>query len=724
MTARPRLTFFVWLLPAALAASAVAFWGRGVIEKEGVFFAQNYLSDRPLAAMILDPRTNDFGTFQARELSYLADYVNVRVLAWLFARGWLLLVPLTGVVGLVAAIAVFARGFRRWRLDAVTIALLLAWWLSTIVMQSSVAIFYRSTKMLLLVALLAFLFHACRLLDPRRLRPVTWVPLAGLFGLGLLMALLDRQGLYFVVLFVTVATAWYVVSPPAERPRWTIAVAVLAAAAGAAVTAELYNRAIAPWAIASLNGYRPDFSYQELALSENVGTRRFWDLGAAMTGQQARFFVSGVPLVAFAALVVAFYARQVAAGSRLRPIARDVVVAAGIVGGCVLLAALMVLRHSFVYTIPDHAYWYFFVPVQGLFAFGLGLLLVRLSREGPLRWRPALWIAIVAFVALNVASLRSHRAAMLASGYFAAEHEKSQVILYGHDRIAAGDDDPSGVTRWVSAGPEGAVLRLPVPRAQFFPDTLRLWQLAHEDRRPFDQLPGTQWYALREFLVADGSPLQYDDQIAPLLDAWRGVGIHEVRIRLDWYEDRAAGERTVSAIRAATGRVARESRQGMEMVFVLTPLPAPAHARTPGVRVAPTAMTITASHGVDRIPLLTDADVESRWLTGHPQQGGEWIRIAFDRPRDVARVRLDLTRRSYGDYARGLRLEAEAGGVIHPIYDGSLLTPLVAGLLRYPVPASAEIDLPANRSDAIVIRQTGAARVWYWSVHELAIWER
>jgi hypothetical protein len=36
----------------------------------------------------------------------------------------------------------------------------------------------------------------------------------------------------------------------------------------------------------------------------------------------------------------------------------------------------------------------------------------------------------------------------------------------------------------------------------------------------------------------------------------------------------------------------------------------------------------------------------------------------------------------------------------------------------------AEIDLAPNRSEAIVIRQTGTTRVMYWSVHELALWER
>ena len=68
-------TVLAFLLPVALAVSATFFWGRGVIEKEGVLFAVNYLSDRPTISMIFDPRVNDFGTFQARELSYFVDCI-------------------------------------------------------------------------------------------------------------------------------------------------------------------------------------------------------------------------------------------------------------------------------------------------------------------------------------------------------------------------------------------------------------------------------------------------------------------------------------------------------------------------------------------------------------------------------------------------------------------------------------------------------------------------
>ena len=43
-----------------------------------------------------------------------------------------------------------------------------------------------------------------------------------------------------------------------------------------------------------------------------------------------------------------------------------------------------------------------------------------------------------------------------------------------------------------------------------------------------------------------------------------------------------------------------------------------------------------ASHAADRLPRAFDGDVDTRWVSGERQSGGEWIDIAFDHPRDVA----------------------------------------------------------------------------------------
>jgi hypothetical protein len=174
-------------LPALFILHASIFWGRGIMDEEATGFVINYLAKRPLAAIIFDPRLNDYGLYQARELSYFFDYADARVFAALLDRHILSFIPLSGAFGLIMAAAIYLYGTRRvLRLDAVTAGLLLALFLSCIVTQASTAIFYRSAKMMLTVALLAFLFQLTELVRERDDgRRVSGWKLAGLFLLGL-----------------------------------------------------------------------------------------------------------------------------------------------------------------------------------------------------------------------------------------------------------------------------------------------------------------------------------------------------------------------------------------------------------------------------------------------------------------------------------------------------------------------------------------------------------
>src|SRR5471030_3496461 len=60
----------------------------------------------------------------------------------------------------------------------------------------------------------------------------------------------------------------------------------------------------------------------------------------------------------------------------------------------------------------------------------------------------------------------------------------------------------------------------------------------------------------------------------------------------------------------------------------------------------------------DRLPLAFDGDADTRWLTGRPQNGDEWIRLTFDRARDVSAIALQTAARSFGDYPRELSIES------------------------------------------------------------------
>src|SRR5207253_6419194 len=136
---------------------AVTFWGRGIIDNEAREFVLNYLLKRPFFAQIFDPQINDWGAYQARELSYVFDLIDARVFAFLLDRHLLVFVPLSGVLGLIAFGIIYFWSTRKvFGLDFVIACMLLSLFLSCIVVQASTPILYRSSKIILCVTLLAF----------------------------------------------------------------------------------------------------------------------------------------------------------------------------------------------------------------------------------------------------------------------------------------------------------------------------------------------------------------------------------------------------------------------------------------------------------------------------------------------------------------------------------------------------------------------------------------
>src|SRR5205814_9575771 len=111
----------------------------------------------------------------------------------------LLFVPLSGILGLIAVSAGYFWGARKvLGLNGVMPSMLLSLFLSCIVVQASTPILYRSSKIIMCMALLAFLFYIFSLLQ-REQRSLTALKCATLFLLGLIMALCDRQGFYYLI---------------------------------------------------------------------------------------------------------------------------------------------------------------------------------------------------------------------------------------------------------------------------------------------------------------------------------------------------------------------------------------------------------------------------------------------------------------------------------------------------------------------------------------------
>jgi hypothetical protein len=234
--------------------------------------------------------------------------------------------------------------------------------------------------------------------------------------------------------------------------------------------------------------------------------------------------------------------------------------------------------------------------------------------------------------------------------------------------------------------------------------------------------------SLQEFLGGAASPLNDLDRMEDALDLLRAVGVRYVLVHPRDYADPNLGADVAAAIRARSTLASEDLRSDDVVAFRLREGDAPVvgpSATLAGSRLRPADSHADASDAADRLSLAFDGDGDTRWLTGRPQNGDEWITIAFDRRRDVSRIELQTASRSFGDYPRELLVEGTGEDGARSVLDqGPMLVPFGRALAEGGPQPAIVISLPANRTRTLTIRQTGRTRRWFWSVHELAVWER
>jgi len=241
--------------------------------------------------------------------------------------------------------------------------------------------------------------------------------------------------------------------------------------------------------------------------------------------------------------------------------------------------------------------------------------------------------------------------------------------------------------------------------------------------------------ALSQWLYStDQSPLADAGHLGAGIEFLRALGVRYVVLHHGEFDQPALETALESALTTDRRQVTATHDFGGTAVFTLAE-DDPALRDTAGSteesgapagwRAIPSsAMHARSSHSPDRLPLLFDGDRDTRWLTGRPQIGSEWIEVAFDSPRHVAMVRMQTAERSFGDYPRELAIDAIETGGDRTLFRGSVLPQFgrgLAGNLTYP---TIDIPLPDNEARAIRLRQLGTTDRLFWSIHELELRER
>jgi len=383
-----------WLGPAlglVLVAAPAVFWGGAYVDVEALGFLQHYWGEGSFFGKVLDPRSVDY--YRGRELSYAIDWVDAQWMRGLVERDVFFFLAPSSVLSSLTLV-----GLGLWLLPRALPALT-AWtrWLGLLVLLSSftftstMGIYYRSTKPVV-AALLALLLLLV-LGEQRRPRLGPVAGFCAVFATALAMSLLDRQGLFYVLLTgLALGVGW-------SRER---RMAPLFLGAGAAVGFwYVYNDHLGPWLIHATNGYWPSLDYQRLRPGVLSGPGA-WGEGLAVLGDWSSVALGGVPPVVLGLAAVAALG---AWGGRERRAGRPVwpVVAAGLIAATahVAMVVLMVERHPPV-TWVSNRLWYYPLAYQ---VFLVIALLWGADRVAAARGRALSLVVGVAFGALVIVNL-------------------------------------------------------------------------------------------------------------------------------------------------------------------------------------------------------------------------------------------------------------------------------------------------------------------------------
>jgi hypothetical protein len=418
MPASRLLALVPWLAAVAVGLVVPAwFWRGGCLEFEAISFVTRYTDARPALQKVFDPHTNDFGTYQARELSYFLDWIDANV--WLgLLRGFdvVAFVPLSALLSALATVGVFALGVRRTlpALDRGVAGLLLLLYVSCFVFVATMGVFYRSGKPWLAPALLALSFVLLRLHQ----RPPRRADVGTVFALSLGIALLDRQG-HFYVLAAGALVGWSWLR--GRSPR-----ALVLALAGAALAGFVYDFVLGPLLIHALNGYWPKMKYQAIPKREVVhlpwhGLRAAHLLAENAAVLLGGFFAAGA--AAWAALAAVAWRHRRALPRRALPLV--------LLGGAlqVVMFGLMLARHRYLYEWVDHRNWYYPLPFLATVLFLLAVLLDAAWASFRAATRRVVVAAAVLLAASNLASLDHHRRRMLSAPWFPRIHQQTPLLV-------------------------------------------------------------------------------------------------------------------------------------------------------------------------------------------------------------------------------------------------------------------------------------------------------
>jgi hypothetical protein len=360
----------------------------------------------------------------------------------LLGRGIVWFIPLSALVASALTAFVFVRGSARAfpELPSATRWLSLLVLLTNYVFLTTMGLYYRATKPLLVPVMLAVLFYVwarLRWSPAAEARAAGWPPFAWLFVGGCLMSAFDRQGFFYLavlLLGLIVAAA----RDARARP-------LVLGAASALALSTTYNYVIGPRLVHALNGYWPRFNYQRMRVHTLLDPSFYAKAAELLPEYAATLFGGfrpgwfGVGLALAGLALWRALPRQSAAPAGSSKALVAAVAFAVFLASQVFMFGAMIMRYPQVYDWADHRLWYYPWPFQALLIFGLLVVLARVFPVlDPVSRRMVDTILVLLAVA-NVAHWPRNREVSLHSDWFPKIHDQTARLKTS---LAEGRADP------------------------------------------------------------------------------------------------------------------------------------------------------------------------------------------------------------------------------------------------------------------------------------------
>lgn len=543
-------------------------------------------------------------------------------------------------------------------------------------------------------------------------------------GAFLAQALSNGYFLYFLALPAVVIVANEFVARREQLAKHRTQIVCSLAAAMGAIVLAMTPVALAYLDVRRMYGFRRSYSdlvsfSADLSSYVHVGEAvRLWRPWLAQNLAPERQLFPGVVAIVFAAL--ALWPRRT--GTKPAQVQAD----GQHLTWCYALIGLLALVLSLG---PEPAAWGRRLLPTGPYLWLASIVPGLDGLRAPARFSVVVFLALSVLAAIGAARILSNLSRVQAA--VAAATLTAAVIAEGWSApIRFATLDPYGraadrpLYEWLAQRPQGGVLELPI-RAWDITPTLTYQYATLFHHHPIVNGYSGYGSALQELLGGAGSPLNDFARIDAAVEMLRAIGIRYILIHPADYVNPVIGTETVASIRSLTDQLVDTREFDAAIAFELAEHAPIETSRGNGIPLPTARLRATASHSPERLEQAFDSDRDSRWLTGSAQAGDEWIEIRFDRPIDLAGVRILMARRSYGDYPRGLTIESIAGdGTRKTLREGPVLMEFAKGILADGAYPAIDLELPANSSAAVRLRQTGTVRTWFWSVHEIQVLTR